>query len=203
MEQLWRASGRRGKSIAPSHPHPGLLLWIGFNYTELPVWKTWLWNTRKFFHWSLGITVADDVWTHWLCTTWNKLWKLALGIRIEILLLSPQRSENKAAVKQRTAGLRYGKAYFSLLSALMFENIILSEDSNNVANKYKKQVEIGLRKKFSLLWEVSWVASPVSWEMWESRLGIKQCHFYLGNRFFSALWEGRPFNVRSSGFILF
>ena len=73
-----------------------------------------------------------------------------------MLFLSPQRSENKAAnVKQRTAGLRYGKAYFSLLSALMFENIILSEDSNNVANKYKKQVEIGLRKKFSLLWEVS------------------------------------------------
>ena len=45
--------------------------------------------------------------------------------------------------------------YFSLVSALIFENIILSQDSNNVANKYKKQVEIGLRKKFSLLWEVS------------------------------------------------
>ena len=110
MEQLWRASGRRGKSIAPSHPHPGLLLWIGFKYVNHQSGKHEIWNIRKIFHWSLGITVADDVWTHWLCTTWNKLWKLALGIRIEILLLSPQRSENKAAVKQRTAGLRYGRA---------------------------------------------------------------------------------------------
>ena len=48
----------------------------------------------------------------------------------------------------------------------------------------RNQLEIGRRKNFFPLWEVSWVASPVSWEMWESRLGIKQCHILLGgNRF--------------------
>ena len=129
----------------------------------------------------------------------NLLWELELRFFF-------CRRRGRRIKKQLSSALRVfvmEGLYFSLVSALIFENIILSQDSNNVANKYKKQVEIGLRKKFSLLWEVSWVASPVSWEMWESRLGIKQCHFYLGNRFFSALWEGRPFNVKSSGFILF
>ena len=60
----------------------------------------------------------------------------------------------------------------------------------NVANEYKNELEIGRRKNFFQLWEVSWVASPVSWEMWESRLGIKQCHifhFIGGTDFFSDL----------------
>ena len=65
-------------------------------------------------------------------------------------------------------------------------------------------VEIGRRKNFFPLWEVSWVASPVSWEMWESRLGIKQCHILLqwgphwGNRFESKqllIWMGSGYGI--------
>ena len=36
-----------------------------------------------------------------------------------------------------------------------------------------------MENNFFLLWEVSWVASPVPWEMWESHAGIKQCYILL------------------------
>ena len=78
-------------------------------------------------------------------------------------------------------------SYYFFVSSFRFKDdmkeivsLVLTEMQNkSKAETRISDCELVLENNFFLLWEVSWVASPVPWEMWESHAGIKQCYILL------------------------